>query len=192
MKRKTEALSDVSDAYKSMIVPPRQAKLRICFCKPFTRSPLVIKLICFGHDIFIAILSAIITHAPGELAFSFLTNLLLFLMATVLLSFSLLLKKESFTTVATKIYALVRIPILLFNYLVVTYFIASIFALTIKVSGGAGSWITVILIIGILTFIELYYLYLSAVLWVASNEMAQISRMKKEEFMNYNEIVSSV
>lgn len=107
-KRKSERESYVSESYRSVVVRPYQATMRICFCCKVVRAPLIIIVICLLLEMIRAILFAYLTYIPGVFSVHFLANCLIMLLGFAMFGQSLLVKSLKITGYLMKIYSIGR------------------------------------------------------------------------------------
>ena len=106
--RKSVGESYISESYRSVIVKPYQASLRMCFCCKITRAPLIIIVICLIMELARSIVFAYLTYIPGMFTMHFLANSIIMLVSFALFGQALLIKSQKLTGFLVKIYSIAR------------------------------------------------------------------------------------
>ena len=101
--------SHYDDVTKSIINPPFQVTMRICFCCKVTKAPLPIVIICMIMDFLRALLFTILLFIPGQFSFHFLANAVITLLSFLILGQALLIKNQLVTSKVVTIYAFFRV-----------------------------------------------------------------------------------
>lgn len=179
------------NTYASIIVQPSVAQMRICLCCRIQRAPLLIVLICLAQDLIRSSIFSVLTYVHGDINLHCISNLLITFCSFALIGQSLLIKNQLLTSNLTRIYSILRTPLIMINFLQLTYFVASITAL-----GWVGKQpfsrllgLTVLLLV--VVHIEIYFFVISVYLWRSASVLREMDMSEREKYLNYNEIISA-
>lgn len=192
MKKASAIRSLAADnTYASIIVQPSIAQMRLCLCCRIQRAPLLIVLICLVQDLIRSSIFSVLTYVHGDMNLYCISNMLITLFSFGLIGQSLLIKNQLLTSNLTRIYSILRTPLLAINFLQLTYFIASVTALAWVGKQPASKLLGAVVLMVLVVHVEVYFLFMTTYLWRSANMLKEMDMSEREKYLNYNEIVSA-